>query len=76
MKTSKKLAFISQQAYLYLRVTDILKFYFVHILKVCFVFEKQSQASAYEKQGHVTIACLVTKFRGYRHGKGPMPLTK
>ena len=76
MKTSNKTAFISQQAYLYLRVTDILKFYFVHIVKVCFVFKRQSQASAYEKQGHVAIACLVTKFRGYRYGKGPMSLTK
>ena len=34
--------FISQQTYLFVWVTDILKFmkfYFVHILKICFVFK-------------------------------------
>ena len=34
------------------------------------------QASAYEKQGRVTIAHLVTKFGGYRHVKSRMPSTK
>ena len=34
------------------------------------------QASAYEKQGRTTIACLVTKFRGYRRVKSRTPLTK
>ena len=33
-------------------------------------------ASAYEKQRHATIACLVTKFRGYRHVKSLTPPTK
>ena len=36
---------ISQQIYLYIPVTEILKFYevfFVHIVKVYFVFKKQS----------------------------------
>ena len=43
-KNVEKKPFISQQTYLYI-VTDILKFYedsFVHIVKVCFVFKKQS----------------------------------
>ena len=35
-----------------------------------------AQASTYEKQGHATIACLVTKFRGCRHVKNCMPSTK
>ena len=34
------------------------------------------QASAYEKQGHATIACLITKFRGYRSVKSCTPPTK
>ena len=41
----KKNPFISQHTYLYVWVTDILKFYkfyFDHIVKVCFVFKKQS----------------------------------
>ena len=41
----KKKPFISQHTYLYVWVTDILKFYkfyFDHIVKVCFVFKKQS----------------------------------
>ena len=33
-------------------------------------------ALAYEKQGRATIACLVTKFRGYIHVKSCMPPTK
>ena len=40
----EKKTFISQQTYLYIRVTDILKFYevfFIHFVKV-FVFKKQS----------------------------------
>ena len=37
---------------------------------------KVHQALAYEKQGDVTIACLVTKFRGYRCVKSCMPPTK
>ena len=37
---------------------------------------KVYQALAYEKQGDVTIACLVTKFRGYRCVKSCMPPTK
>ena len=28
--------------------------------------QKKQQALVYEKQGPATIACLVTKFRGYR----------
>ena len=32
------------------------------------------QALAYEKQGRATIACLVTKFRGYRRVKSYRPL--
>ena len=36
----------------------------------------QYQASAYEKQERVTIACLITKFRGYRHVKSQTPPTK
>ena len=28
-----------------------------------------SNASAFEKKGHATIACLTTKFRGYRRVK-------
>ena len=32
------------------------------ILLISFIY----QASAFEKQGHVTIARLVMKFRGYR----------
>ena len=35
-----------------------------------------SHASGYEKQGHATIACLVTKFRGYRRVRSCMPPTK
>ena len=27
--------------------------------------QRPMQASVYEKKGHTTIACLVTKFRGY-----------
>ena len=34
------------------------------------------QTSTYEKQGHATITCLVTEFRGYRHVKSCMPPTK
>ena len=34
------------------------------------------QASAYEKQGHVTTARLVTKFRGYRRVESYMQPTK
>ena len=37
----EKNPFISQQTYLYIWVKDILKFYFVHIVKVCSVFKKQ-----------------------------------
>ena len=33
------------------------------------------QASAYEKQGHMIIAHLATKFRGYRHVKSRTPPT-
>ena len=39
--------FISQQTYLFIWVTDILKFmkfYFVHILKICFVFKSSHYA--------------------------------
>ena len=44
----KTTTFVSQQAHLYMRVTDILrflKFYFVHIVKVCFVLKKESLCS-------------------------------
>ena len=34
------------------------------------------QALAYEKQGCATIACLVTKYRGYRHVKSHRPPPK
>ena len=34
------------------------------------------QALAYQKQGCATIACLILKFRGYRHVKSCMPPTK
>ena len=34
------------------------------------------QASAYEKQMHATIACVVTKFRAYRRVESRMPPTK
>ena len=34
------------------------------------------QASAYEKQGHATIARLVTKFKGYTRVKSCAPPTK
>ena len=37
---------------------------------------KENQSLAYEKQGHVTITRLVTKFRGYRRVKSCMPPTK
>ena len=33
------------------------------------------QASAYEKQGRGTIACLATKIRGYRQAKSCTPPT-
>ena len=38
MKTLKK-TFISKPTYLYIQTIDILKFYFVRIVKVCFVFK-------------------------------------
>ena len=34
------------------------------------------QALVYEKQGHLTIAYLITKFRGYRRVKSHMPPPK
>ena len=34
------------------------------------------QALTYEKQGRATIACLVTKFRGYRRVKSHRPPPK
>ena len=34
------------------------------------------QALAYEKQGRATIACLATKFRGYRRVKSHRPPPK
>ena len=41
-----------------------------------FNFYLGPQASAYEKQGHSRIACLITKFRGYRCVKSHSPPTK
>ena len=34
------------------------------------------QASTYEKQGHATMACLISKFGGYRRVKSCTPPTK
>ena len=41
----KKKPFISQHTYLYVQLTDFLnfmKFFFVHIVKVCLVYKRQS----------------------------------
>ena len=34
------------------------------------------QASAYEKQGRATVACLIMKFKSYRRANSQTPLTK
>ena len=49
----KKNPFISQETYLYIQVTDILKFMkfnFVHIVKVCFFLSLKSSHYAYIPQ--------------------------
>ena len=64
---------------LYNLLVVVLCFFFVlvspklHNPKTCF---QSLQASAYEKQGCVTIAHLVMKSKGYRHAKSCTPLTK
>ena len=49
----------------------LLEKYCIHSLK-----SHNQQASAYEKQGHVTIARLVSKFRGCRQVKSRTQSTK
>ena len=59
MKTPKK-KFISQQTYLYRSQTfwSFMKFYFVHILKVCFVFKKNSHYAYIPLYMHKTLPTL------------------
>ena len=57
MKMLKKKTFISQQTYLYIRVTYILKFHFVHIAKVCSIFRN----SCYAQYLHKPLPTLGTE---------------
>ena len=45
-------------------------------MKVISTLITELQALAYEKQERTTIACLIMKFRGYRHLKNCTPPTK